>query len=202
MCQLVLLLIVGSCLSVSSRAHTHSHILWQADKYPGETQWVSLYRKLENALLSRPKLLDVLREKFFPSRSEYQANVPASIDGIEVLLIPMCITFSNKTLGLDHNHNGSISKCLMFRWTNSRLLNLDQLSALDPFWTNMLYSAIVSSPRNDEIIVISLDVNMDNDIVGAYPNEEDIVLAMTILLSWVSIINSRVAQINFKSAIL
>ena len=200
---MLLLIVVGS-LSACSKACIHSYLPWSNEdehllKEPKE-KWVTLYRKLEDALLNSPELLDNLREKFFPSRGRYQAKIPASIDGIQVHYIPMCVTFSNRTLELldhlldgginNHNVNSSISKCINFRWTNSRLLNIipaDQLSAMDPLWTKMLYSAIVSARSYSEYIVISLELDMDD--INTYDktlSEEDFVTSMTILLSWVS----------------
>ena len=200
MCRLTLLLVVvGSLSACSGEEGIRSYVTWSSDpeyllRQPKET-WVKLYRKLENALLNSPELLDNLREKFFPSRSRYRAKDPASIDGIQVEFLPICVTFSP---GLDHVNgnislNGSITRCMNFRWTNSRLLNIipvDQLSALDPFWTKMLYSAIVSSRTNGEHIVITLELDAD-DINYTTLNEEDIVISMAILLSWVSIIRNR-----------
>ena len=197
MCQLIpLLVMLGSCASACSgeagRVHS-SHVPWSSnlEDLPAKESWVKLYRKLENTLLNSPELLDNLREKFFPSRSHYRARDPASIDGIQVDLLSICVTFS---FGMDDFHgnnislNGSTSKCMNFRWTNSRLLNImpaDQLSALEPFWTKLLYSAIVSSRIYGQQIVITLDVDIDTHYYMTL-TEEDIVISMAILLSWVS----------------
>lgn len=199
MCQLTLLLVmVGSCVSACSgeAGHVHSsHVPWSSDlkDQPAKESWVKLYRKLENTLLNSPELLDNLREKFFPSRSRYRARDPASIDGIQVDLLPICVTFSSKSFGMDDFNgnislNGSTSKCMNFRWTNSRLLNImpaDQLSALDPFWTKILYSAIVSSRIYGQPTMITLDLDIDTHYYMTL-TEEDIVTSMAILLSWVS----------------
>lgn len=207
MCQLtiLLLLVVGlgslsACSGEVGRKYG-GYVSWlnnlAAERWPTEETWVKLYRKLEDALLNSPDLLDNLREKFFPSRSRYRANDPSSIDGIQVDFLPMCVTFSSsKISGLDHLNgnislNGSISRCMNFRWTNSRLLNIipaDQLSALDPFQTKMPYSAIVSSRTNAKQMKISLEIDMDDVDIHYYTtvHEEDIVISMAILLSWVS----------------
>ena len=209
MCQLTLLLLVllvvglGSLSTCSGEVGRKygGYVSWPkdlaAEKWPAEETWVKLYRKLEDALLNSPELLDNLREKFFPSWSQYRAKDPANIDGIQVDFLPMCVTFSSsKSSGLDHLNgnislNGSISRCMNFRWTNSRLLNIipaDQLSALDPFQTKMLYSAIVSSLIYGEQMKISLEIDMDDVDIHYYTtvHEEDIVISMAILLSWVS----------------
>ena len=210
MCQLTLLLVVLGSLPACSGEEgiVHSYVQWSNDldyllRQPKET-WVKLYRKLEDALLNSPELLDNLREKFFPSRSQYRAKDPTSIDGIQVAFLPICVMFSNRSHGSDHFNgnnslNGLITRCMNFRWTNSRLLNIipvDQLSALDPFWTKMLYSAIVSSRLYGEHVVITLELNMDDIDTHYYMtlNEEDIVVSMAILLSWVSRIGMKVAM--------
>lgn len=150
-------------------------------------KWVLLYQNLEDSLLNSPEMLDILREKFFPSQSEYQT--PARIDGVQVHTISTCIIFSNMSgaPSQGNKHNSSLSKCWDFRWTNSRLLNLipaDQLSALDPLWTKMLYSAIVGSQHSyvDSPLELNVGISAHNKTL----HEEDYVVTLAVLLSWVS----------------
>ena len=84
MCQLtiLLLLVVGlgslsACSGEVGRKYG-GYVSWPnnlaAERWPAEETWVKLYRKLEDALLNSPELLDNLREKFFPSRSQHQMD--------------------------------------------------------------------------------------------------------------------------------
>ena len=96
----------------------------------------------------------------------------SAIEGFYCIPIDICLTFKyNQSLTPDKTNVSNTNEeeqnstaCWTFQWTNSLLMNLipgDILLAMDPTYTNMLYSNIIESYDNRRLF-LNLHINRDS----------------------------------------
>ena len=125
------------------------------------------YDAIHDAVWSQPKLVFKIRQTFFPVMNYRYWQV----DGAEIIPIDICLTFKyNQSLTPDKTNVSNTNEeeqnsttCWRFQWTNSLLINLipgDILLAMDPTFTDILYSNIIESYANRRLF---LDLNLNGE---------------------------------------
>ena len=166
--------------------------------YPGSDPSISdrieslypAYDAIHDAVCNQPKLVFKIRQTFFPVMNYRYWQV----DGAEIIPIDICLTFKyNQSLTPDKTNVSNTNEeeqnstaCWTFQWTNSLLMNLipgDILLAMDPTYTNMLYSNIIESYDNRRLF---LNLNLNEDSLGENNSFEVYEQALALFLCHVS----------------
>ena len=146
------------------------------------------YDAIHDAVCNQPKLVFKIRQTFFPVMNYRYWQV----DGAEIIRIGICLTFKyNQSLNQTNVSNTNEEEqnsttCWGFKWTNSLLMNLipgDILLAMDPTYTNMLYSNIIESYKNRRLF---LNLNLNGDSLGDNSSFEVYEQALALFLCHVS----------------
>ena len=151
-----------------------------------------IYKVIQDAVMSQPELIFKIKQAFFPVMNYRYWQV----DGAEVIPIKICVTIDgrNRTFVQINGSNTTTEEpmknsttCWIFQWSNSLLLNLipgDILMAMDPAFTCMLYSDIVSSYKKRWL---HLDLHLNREVLHGNFSEEDYEQALVLFLASVSL---------------
>ncbi len=125
-----------------------------------------------------------MREVFFPS-SRYRFWQP---DNTEIIDIEICLNIVSTGPCLARV-NTNITRCSVYRWTNSYFLNLidiRQLYSFELLTTSALFGTIARGHRNfDRLLILTLAVNLPCDGLSGAINDATINQALVQFLSWV-----------------
>ena len=159
------------------------------------------YKVIHDAVWSQPKLVFKISQAFFPVMNYRYWQV----DGAEIIPIDICLTFKyNESLiqtnvsNTNEEEQNSTARW-NFQWTNSLLMNLipgDILLAMDPTFTNILYSGIVESVKNRRLF---LNLNLNGDPLGDTNSFEIYEQALALFLCHVSYSHNYVVYSNVYS---
>ena len=133
-----------------------------------------VYEKVEDALVSNPEILYMIRQVFLQT-------LHIQLPPVDVVDIEPCIKVDRFE---DCSAKGNYSKCWQFQWSNSPLLNVitvDELLAFENVFSVVVYSRIAGS-----VIGRYLTIPLHIDSLPCTVSESEILQTLAMIISWVS----------------